>query len=57
MLAPILTNWKTSAGGAVMIVIGLLSIVFDVRIPGFTLDAGPAIATGIGLLLAKDANK
>ncbi len=51
----ILTNWRTSAGGAVLIGIGLLGLVANVHIPGFSMDPGVAIAAGVSLLLAKDA--
>jgi len=54
-MSTILANWKTSLSGLILILIGLMSILFDYHVPGFTQDAGTAIATGIGLLLAKDA--
>jgi len=53
----IFTNWKTSLTGVIVIAIGVLGAAFGVHIPGFTMDPGPAIATGIGLLLARDGGK
>jgi hypothetical protein len=52
----VFVNWKTSVAGAVLMVVGLLSSMFDIHIPGFTMDGGAAIATGLGLLMAKDGN-
>jgi len=57
MLNTITTNWQTSAGGAILLMVGVLGAAFDLHVPGFTMDSGVAIATGIGLLLAKDGNK
>lgn len=54
MLNSVTTNWQTSLTGVIVIGIGVLGSAFGIHIPGFTMDAGPAIATGIGLLLAKD---
>jgi len=54
---PILQNWKTSTGGAVLLAVGVLGAAFGITIPGFAIDPGPAIATGIALLMAKDAGK
>ncbi len=51
----LLINWKTSAAGAVVIGLGVLEL-FGVHVPGFTMDPGAALATGLGLLVAKDAN-
>ena len=53
----IFTNWKTSLTGVIVIAIGVLGSAFGIHIPGFTMDPGPAIATGIGLLLARDGGK
>jgi hypothetical protein len=52
----IATNWKTTAAGVATIGLGLLSSVAGVKIPGFTMDAGAAIITGLGLVMAKDGN-
>ena len=49
-----LTNWKTTSAGALMIIIGVAG-VFGVHIAGFSMEPGAAIAAGIGLLVAKDA--
>jgi hypothetical protein len=57
MLKNVTANWQTSTSGAILIAIGVLGAAFGVVIPGFTMDAGPAIAAGIGLLLAKDGGK
>jgi hypothetical protein len=52
-----LSNWKTSIAGIVLIAIGLLEGILGIHIPGFSMDAGAALAAGIGLLMAKDATK
>lgn len=52
----ILTNWKTSLGGLVLIVIGALSTFVGVKVPGFNMDFGSALAAGIALMMAKDSN-
>lgn len=49
-----MTNWKTTSSGMILIVLGLFENVTGIHIPGFSMDSGPAIAAGIGLLLAKD---
>jgi hypothetical protein len=55
MFEKILTHWKTSAGGAFLILIAALSTV-GVVIPGVpTMDIGHALMIGIPLLLASDA--
>jgi hypothetical protein len=48
-------NWRTSAGGAVLIAIALLHMIFGVDVPGFTMEPGAAIAAGIALLMAQDS--
>lgn len=50
------TDWKTSLAGVIVIVLGGLH-QFGVTVPGFTMDLGPAVAAGIGLIFAKDAAK
>jgi hypothetical protein len=50
----LMTNWKTSLAGVVLIVVGILGAVLGVDIPGFSMAPGAAITAGIGLLLAKD---
>lgn len=52
----ILTNWKTSLGGLILIVLGALSTFLGVKVPGFTMDFGTAFVAGIALLTAKDGN-
>lgn len=51
---PILTNWRTSAGGVILIAIGVAELVAGVHVPGFTMEPGAALAAGISLLMAKD---
>lgn len=51
------TNWKTSVTGLILIALGLFENVTGIHIPGFSMDSGPAIAAGIGLLLAKDGSQ
>lgn len=51
-----LKNWKTGVAGLVLIVVGLLEGMLGVHIPGFSMDAGAALAAGIGLLMSKDAS-
>lgn len=51
----LMTNWKTSLSGAVLILVGGLEIVLGMHIPGFAMEPGVAITMGIGLLMAKDA--
>ena len=53
-MTAVLTNWKTTVAGIVVIVLGGLHYV-GVNVPGFTMDIGPAITAGIGLILAGDA--
>lgn len=49
----LLTNWKTTLTGAVIILIGGLHTFLGLNIPG-ALDFGPALTMGIGLVLASD---
>ena len=51
-----LTNWKTSAGGFILILMGALSTFVGVKIPGFNMDFGSALAAGLALIMAKDSN-
>lgn len=48
------TNWQTSLTGVVIIGLGALGTFLGIKIPGFTMDFGTALAMGIGLILAKD---
>lgn len=50
----LLTNWKTSAAGALVILLGAAELA-GVHVPGFSMDPGAAFAAGLGLLLASDA--
>jgi hypothetical protein len=50
----IITNWRTSAGGAILIAIGILELVAGLHVPGFQMEPGAAIAAGVSLLMAKD---
>ncbi len=52
----ILSNWKTSLTGVVIIILGALGTFLGVKVPGFSLDFGSALTVGIGLLLSKDSN-
>lgn len=54
-MVDLIANWKTSIAGLVLIAVGLLEGGLGMHIPGFSMDAGAALATGIGLLMAKDA--
>jgi len=52
----IITNWKTSLSGAIVIALGAMHTFLGIDIPGFTLDFLGALPVGAGLILAKDAN-
>ncbi len=52
----ILLNWKTTAAGLALFVVAALK-VSGVDVPGFAGDPGALIMGGIGLLLAKDADR
>lgn len=54
MIEAVGKNWKSSAAGLVLVMVGVMSAVLHVTIPGFTMDPGAAIAAGLGLLVAKD---
>jgi hypothetical protein len=54
MMQSILANWKTSAAGALVILLGVAEL-FGIHIPGFAMDPGAAFAAGSGLLMAGDA--
>lgn len=49
----ILANWKTSAAGAMVILLGVAELA-GVHVPGFSMDPGAAFAAGLGLLMAGD---
>jgi hypothetical protein len=54
MLQNILTNWKTSLGGVVLIGVAALEAA-GVSVPGVSIDLGKALVIGIPLILASDA--
>ncbi len=51
----LLTNWKTTLTGAVIVLIAALHTFLGMNIPG-AMDLGPALTVAIGLFLAKDSN-
>jgi len=55
MVTTAMINWKTSIAGLVLIAVGALELGLGIHIPGFNMDAGAAMAAGLGLLMAKDA--
>lgn len=52
----IMKNWKTSAGGLIIIILGALGTFIGIKVPGFSMDFGVALTTGLALLFAKDSN-
>ena len=52
----ILTNWKTSVAGLIVIAMGLLGLV-GIHVPGFT-DPGLGVdlTVGIGLIVSSDSS-
>lgn len=55
-MSSILTNWKTSLAGLIIIVLGALGSFLGIHVPGFSMDFGVALTTGIAMILAKDSN-
>lgn len=53
----ILTNWKTSLGGVILIIVAILHQFLGINVPGFTMDIGAALAAGLALIFAGDAGK
>jgi len=51
----LLTNWKTSVGGLLIILLGALGTFLGIKVPGFNMDFGSALTAGIALIFAKDA--
>jgi hypothetical protein len=51
----ILTNWQTTAAGAIVIALGAAKTFLGIEVPGFSLDFIAALPVGVGLILAKDA--
>ena len=56
-----LTNWKTTSVGVLSIVGGITRLIFAVKAGNISEEAimttATAILTGLGLLLARDADK
>ena len=52
----VLTNWKTTVAGVVVLLVGVVAPLFGVNVPGFHMDVGTALVTGYGLIVAKDFN-
>jgi hypothetical protein len=52
----LLTNWKTTLAGVVIIVLGAMNTFLGIHVPGFNLDFLAALTTGSALLFAKDNN-
>jgi hypothetical protein len=52
----IMSNWKTSLTGLVIIALGAASTFLGIKIPGFNMDFLAALTAGIGLIIAKDGN-
>lgn len=50
----ILTNWKTTLSGVVIIALSIASM-FGIHIPGVEGNQAISIAAGIGLIFGKDA--
>lgn len=55
-MSSLLSNWKTSVTGLIIIGLGALGSFVGIQIPGFTMDFGAALIMGVGMLLAKDSN-
>ena len=55
-MSSLLTNWKTGLAGVIIILLGALSSFLGISVPGFNMDFGAALTTGIALILAKDSN-
>ena len=54
-MSSLLTNWKTSLTGAIILLIAALHTFLGINIPG-AMDIGPAFTVALGLFLAKDSN-
>lgn len=55
-MASLFTNWKTTLAGVIVIALGAAHTM-GINVPGFTMDLGPALTAGIGLIFASDASK
>ena len=51
-----LTNWKTTAAGAAIVIVWLIKIIFKVECPSGVAEGITAVLTMIGLYFAKDKN-
>lgn len=56
-MANMLTNWKTSLGGLVLVGVAALHTFAGVNVPGFSMDFGAAVTAGLALLFAQDSGK
>jgi hypothetical protein len=56
MFTSLLSNWKTSLTGLLIIVLAALHTFLGINIPGFNLDLGAAFMLAVGMFTAKDAN-
>ena len=55
MFDSMMTNWKTSFGGLVLVGVALVETLMKVDVPGFDMGLGAALTAFIALLFAKDA--
>lgn len=55
-MSNILTNWKTTLTGVVVVLLAVILPVIGVKVPGFNMDPGAAITIALGLFLGKDAS-
>lgn len=52
----LLTNWKTTLTGVLIVVLAALHTFLGINVPGFNLDIGASIVLALGLFNAKDSN-
>jgi galactokinase len=50
----ILTNWKTSLAGVIIIALGAANTFLGVHVPGFDLSFASSIPIGVGLMFSSD---
>jgi len=50
------SNWKTSLGGLVLIVLGAANTFLGIHVPGFDMGFSAALTAGLALIFAKDGN-
>lgn len=55
MKSLLLTHWRTTLAGVVLIVLGALNSFAGVHVPGFDMGFTAALSAGMGLIVAKDA--